>query len=419
MKILVIGGGGREHAIVRQLYAEGGHEIYCAPGNGGISQIANCVDIVAIDKKGMVEFAQKEGMDLVVVAPDDPLSIGMVDAMEEVGIKAFGPRQDAAQIEASKAFAKDLMKKYGIPTAQYEVFSDPDAAKDYIEIQGAPIVVKADGLALGKGVFVCDTVAEALSAVDEIMVKGNFGLSGRRVVVEEMLSGPEVSLLCFCDGTHAIPMPPSQDHKRAYDGDEGPNTGGMGAFAPTPTFTPELEKRTMEEIVNPTMEAMEKEGCPFHGVLYVGLMLTEDGPKVIEYNSRFGDPEAQAVLPLLKTPLSKVMLATIDGDLSKMEIMFSDGAVACIVLASGGYPGKYETGKEITGLRDALEEGAILYHSGTKLEDGKFYTAGGRVLGVTAMGDTLAEAIEKGYGFVEKIDFEGKHYRKDIGVKGK
>ena len=339
MKILVIGGGGREHAVVRQLYAEGGHELYCAPGNGGIGALATCVDIAATDVDAMVAFAQVKEMDLVVVTPDDPLALGMVDRLNAVGIKAFGPTQAAARIESSKAFSKALMKKYGIPTAQFRVFDEPQAAKDYIGEMGAPIVVKADGLALGKGVFVCGTEEEAEDAVDEIMVKRAFGASGSRVLIEECLFGPEASLLCFTDGKAVVPMPAAQDHKRAYDGDRGPNTGGMGAFAPTPKMTPSLLDRVMQEIVYPTVQAMAAEGCPFKGVLYFGLMLTERGPMVIEYNSRFGDPETQAILPLLKTPLSQVMLAVIEERLGEMEVAFSQESAVCVVLASGGYPG--------------------------------------------------------------------------------
>ncbi|PWL43083.1 MAG: phosphoribosylamine--glycine ligase [Bacillota bacterium] len=417
MKILVIGGGGREHAVVRQLYAEGGHELYCAPGNGGIGALATCVDIAATDVDAMVAFAQVKEMDLVVVTPDDPLALGMVDRLTAVGIKAFGPIQAAARIESSKAFSKALMKKYGIPTAQFRVFDEPQAAKDYIGEMGAPIVVKADGLALGKGVFVCGTEEEAEDAVDEIMVKRAFGASGSRVLIEECLFGPEASLLCFTDGKAVVPMPAAQDHKRAYDGDRGPNTGGMGAFAPTPKMTPSLLDRVMQEIVYPTVQAMAAEGCPFKGVLYFGLMLTERGPMVIEYNSRFGDPETQAILPLLKTPLSQVMLAVIEERLGEMEVAFSQESAVCVVLASGGYPGPYEKGKTIHGIQEALAEGAIVYHAGTALCKDGYATAGGRVLGVTAVEPSLEQAIHRAYEYVDLISFAGMEYRKDIGRK--
>jgi len=417
MKILVVGGGGREHAVCRALYSEGGHELYCAPGNGGIAALAKCVNIAATDVDAMVAFAKEEGMDLVCVTPDDPLALGMVDRLTEIGIPAFGPSKLAARIESSKAFSKDLMKRYGIPTAKFEVFSDPDAAKAYIRESGAPIVVKADGLALGKGVYVCSSVEEAENAVNEIMIDRTFGDSGNRVLIEECLFGPEASLLCFTDGSTVVPMPAAQDHKRVGDGDIGPNTGGMGAFAPTPKMTAEVKAEVMEKIVYPTIAAMNAEGCPFKGVLYFGLMLTQKGPMVIEYNSRFGDPETQAILPLLKTPLSEVFMAVIEERLGELTVEFSADACVCVVLASGGYPGKYEKGKLISGIDDALTEGAIVYHAGTALSEDGFATSGGRVLGVTAVEKDLESAIKAAYGYVNYISFDGMQYRKDIGRK--
>ena len=420
MKVLVVGSGGREHAVVKKLAENPEIErIYCAPGNGGISVQATPVDIKAIDAEGMVAFAKKEGIDVAVVTPDDPLVLGMADAMEEAGVPAFGPSKKAAQIEGSKVFAKNLMKKYGIPTAKYEVFDDPGKVVEYIERENCfPAVIKADGLALGKGVVIAKNLEEAKGAVHSIMEDKIFGKSGNQVVVEEFLTGKEVSVLAFTDSHTVSPMVSSMDHKRAYDNDEGPNTGGMGTIAPSPYYTADVAKRCMEEIFLPTVEAMKKEGCPFKGCLYFGLILTEQGPKVIEYNCRFGDPETQVVLPLLKTDLFTIMRAVRDEHLSELDIQWSTGAAACVVLASGGYPKKYETGFPIEGLdEDGGYPGVIVYHAGTKKQDGKFLTAGGRVLGVTGLGENLPQALEKAYGAVKQITFEKAHYRTDIGKK--
>lgn len=416
MKILVIGGGGREHAIVRALSKDPRVEkLWCAPGNGGISALAECVPIKATDIDGVCEFAKAARPDLVMVAPDDPLALGMVDALEEIGVPAFGPNKAAAVIEGSKSFAKNLMKKHGIPTARFAVFDELEAAENYVKAQGAPIVVKADGLALGKGVTVAQTVDEALSALKSAMGDRVFGSAGSRVVVEECMSGPEVSVLCFTDGETVVPMVSAQDHKRAFDGDRGPNTGGMGAISPSRHYTSELAERCMREIFLPTVRAMKAEGSPFKGVLYFGLMLTDNGPKVVEYNCRFGDPETQAVLPRLKTSLLDIMLAIIGGRLSEIKIEWDPRAAACIVLASGGYPAFYQKGFEITGAEKAEAEGAVVYHAGTKLESGRLVTSGGRVLGVTSLGDTLEKALEKAYACAKNISFEGMYYRKDIG----
>ena len=420
MKVLVVGSGGREHAVVKKLAENPEIErIYCAPGNGGISVQATPVDIKATDVEGMVAFAKKEGIDFAVVTPDDPLVLGMADAMEEAGVPAFGPSKKAAQIEGSKVFAKNLMKKYGIPTAKYKVFDDPGKVVEYIERENCfPAVIKADGLALGKGVVIAKNLEEAKEAVHSIMEDKIFGKSGNQVVVEEFLTGKEVSVLAFTDSHTVSPMVSSMDHKRAYDNDEGPNTGGMGTIAPSPYYTADVAKRCMEEIFLPTVEAMKKEGCPFKGCLYFGLILTEQGPKVIEYNCRFGDPETQVVLPLLKTDLFTIMRTVRDEHLSELDIQWSTGAAACGVLASGGYPKKYETGFPIEGLdEDGGHPGVIVYHAGTKKQDGKFLTAGGRVLGVTGLGDNLPQALEKAYDAVKEITFEKVHYRTDIGKK--
>jgi phosphoribosylamine--glycine ligase len=419
MKILVVGGGGREHAIVWKLsQSVKKPEIHCAPGNGGIASLAVCVPIRATDVSAMVAYAKKERFDLVVVAPDDPLALGMVDRLEEAGIRAFGPNAAAARIEASKVFAKDLMKKYGIPTSGYRVFDSPGAALTHLAGCEYPTVVKADGLALGKGVIICRTEEEAKAAVHRIMVERAFGEAGARVIVEDYIEGPEVTVLCFVDGTHMVPMVSSQDHKPVFDGDRGPNTGGMGTFAPTPKYTPEVEDEVARTILLPTVKAMALEGIPFKGVLYFGLMLTKDGPRVLEYNARFGDPETQAVLPLLTTDLIDIMEATIDGRLDAMQVQWEQGAAVCVVMASGGYPGAYEKGYEITGL-DALgsKDGTIVFHAGTRVEDGRTLTAGGRVLGVTAVARDIAAAREKAYAAVERIRFTGAHYRRDIGHK--
>ena len=420
VKILVVGGGGREHAILRALKKSPLHPaLYCAPGNGGISYDAVCKDIPATDVAAMVAYAKQEAFDYVVVAQDDPLALGMVDELAKAGLPAFGPDAAAARIEASKVFSKNLMKKYGIPTADYETFDSPEAAMAYIRGRGKyPVVIKADGLARGKGVLICQNEQEAEDGVKEIMLDKKFGASGNRVVVEEFLTGPEVSVLSFCDGKTVVPMVSSMDHKRALDGDEGLNTGGMGTVAPNPYYTPEVAAVCMETIFAPTVAAMQAEGCPFRGCLYFGLMITPDGPKVIEYNCRFGDPEAQVVLPLLESDLLTVMQATTNGTLAETEVKFRNGAAACVILASGGYPVAYEKGKEITGLQQGQLPDApdvTVYHAGTALKDGKLVTSGGRVLGVTATGDTLPHALETAYGAARRIRFEGAHMRSDIG----
>ncbi len=418
MDILVIGGGGREHAIVRKLKeSPRAGKLYCAPGNGGIAKDAECVPISAMDIPAVVAFAKEKKVGLVFVAPDDPLAAGMVDALEKEGIPAFGPRANAAVIEASKVFSKDLMKRYHIPTAQYEVFSNPEEAAAYIEKNNRyPIVVKADGLALGKGVLICQNLEEARAALKEIMEDRVFGASGSRVVVEEFLTGPEVSVLAFTDGHTIKPMVSSKDHKRALDNDQGLNTGGMGTVSPNPYYTEEMAEQCMKTIFLPTIEAMKKEGRPFKGCLYFGLMLTPDGPKVIEYNARFGDPETQVVLPRRKTDLLDIVMAVVEERLEDQPIQWRQEACACVVMASGGYPGHYEKGLPIEGLEENGQvEGAVVYHAGTVCKDGKFLTNGGRVLGVTALGDTLEEALGKAYQAVEKIHWQGVHYRKDIG----
>ncbi len=416
MKVLVVGGGGREHAICHALSKSAKvDKIWCAPGNGGIASIAECVDITATDIEKMVAFAKENKPDLVMVAPDDPLALGMVDALEDVGIRAFGPHKNAAIIEGSKSFAKDLMHKYNIPTANYAVFEESSKAIEYIKEQGAPIVVKADGLALGKGVTVAMTEEDAINAVKDAMDGGAFGSAGARVVIEEFLTGPEVSVLAFTDGKTIKTMPSAQDHKRAYDHDKGPNTGGMGAFSPSRMYTDEIAKTCMDTIFRPTIDAMAKEGRTFKGVIYFGLMLTPKGPKVIEYNARFGDPETQAVLSRLETDIFDIFNAVIDGTLENIDIKWSDNAACCVCMASGGYPAKYEKGKVITGLDDVTD--SIVYHAGTKLSDGVMVTNGGRVLGVTANAKTLDEAIKKAYADVKKIHFDGVHFRTDIGVK--
>lgn len=421
MKVLVVGGGGREHAIIRKLKENPRiTELFAAPGNGGIGYDALRVPLAATQVEEIAAWAGENKMDYVVVAPDDPLALGLVDKLAEKGIPAFGPTAAAAQIEASKAFSKDLMKKYHIPTAAYETFTDVEAAKAYLAANGKwPIVVKADGLALGKGVIICQTPEEALNAVEEMMVGGKFGASGNTVVIEEFLTGPEVSVLAFTDGKTMVPMVSSMDHKRALDHDEGLNTGGMGTIAPNPYYTPDIAARCMKEIFLPTMAAMNAEGRTFKGCLYFGLMLTPDGPKVIEYNCRFGDPETQVVLPLLESDLFTIMEAVTQERLGEVEVKFSTGAAACVVLASGGYPEHYEKGKVISGLEKGQLSGAdaVIYHAGTDQKGGQLVTSGGRVLGVVATADTLKAAVDKAYAAAEGIAFEGLHKRNDIGAR--
>ena len=420
MKILVVGGGGREHTIVWKIaQSDKVSKIYCAPGNGGISQLAECVDISATDIDSMVAFAKEKEIDLVMVAPDDPLVMGMVDAMEAAGIRAFGPRKNAAIIEGSKVFSKDLMKKYNIPTAGYEVFTDSSSAIAYLKEQNSyPAVIKAEGLALGKGVIIAQNEDEAIDAIHEIMDNKKFGDSGNRVVIEEFLTGPEVSVLAFTDGKCVKPMVSAQDHKRAYDNDKGPNTGGMGTFSPSRLYDDAKAKECMENIFIPTMNAMNNEGRTFCGGLYFGLMMTEKGVKVIEYNCRFGDPETQVVLPRLNTDLVDIMNAVIDGTLSDLEIEWDDNAAVCVVMASGGYPVSYEKGHLISGIEDAESmDNVTVFHAGTKLTDDGFINAGGRVLGVTATDTNLDEAIKRAYKAVEKITWKDEFHRNDIGVK--
>lgn len=418
MKILMLGSGGREHALIRKLKESPRvKEVICAPGNGGISCDAQCFPVSVMDKQGVIDLARREEVDLVFVAPDDPLAAGMVDALNAAGIRAFGPNAAAARIEGSKVFSKNLMKKYGIPTASYAVFDDPSEALVYIVSENKyPTVIKADGLALGKGVIIAGNEQEARNAVEDIMENKVFGESGNRIVVEEFLTGPEVSVLAFTDGKTVVPMVSSMDHKRAHDGDKGLNTGGMGTISPNPHYSQALADECMKTIFEPTVRAMAAEGCPFKGCLYFGLMMTADGPKVIEYNARFGDPEAQVVLPRLKTPLVDIVEAVIDERLSDIDIDWDKGACACVIIASGGYPEKYRKGFEITGLDDGGQaDGVTVYHSGTLKKDGKFFTNGGRVLGVTASGSSLDEALERAYGAVETISFEGAFHRSDIG----
>ena len=420
MKILMVGGGGREHALVKKLLESNKKpELFCTPGNGGIAKDAKCFDVAATDIDGVVALAKEIQADLVFVAPDDPLVAGMVDALEKEGIRAFGPNAAAAIIEGSKVFSKNLMKKYNIPTAGYEVFDCPKKALEYIKENGKyPIVIKADGLALGKGVIIAESFEMASEAIDSIMNSKIFGNSGNQVVIEEFITGPEVSVLAFTDGTVCAPMVSSMDHKRAFTGDLGPNTGGMGTISPNPFYTDEIAKECYDTIFIPTLRAMEKEGRKFKGCLYFGLMLTKDGPKVIEYNSRFGDPETQVVLPRLKTDLVDIIDAVIDEKLGEIEIEWDNGASACVIMASGGYPGSYEKGKAINGLdENGQVDGVTVYHAGTKLQGNDIVTSGGRVLGVTGKGDTLEQALNKAYEAVDKISFEGAFWRTDIGRK--
>ena len=415
MKILVVGGGGREHAIIQKLKENPEvTEIFALPGNGGIAADATCVAIGAKDIDSIVAFAREKGIDYAVVAPDDPLVLGCVDALEAIGVPCFGPRKNAAIIEGSKVFSKDLMKKYGIPTAAYEVFTSPEEALRYLETAPIPTVVKADGLALGKGVTVAMTREEACDAVREAMEDKKFGESGNRIVIEEYLEGPEVSVLSFTDGNVVVPMVSSMDHKRAGDGDTGPNTGGMGTIAPNPYYTDAVAAECMEKIFLPTVRAMKAEGREFRGCLYFGLMITKDGPKVIEYNCRFGDPETQVVLPLLESDLLTVMRACTYGTLAECKVKFREGNACCVVLASKGYPGSYGKGYEIT-IPERLRQN--VYVAGAVLKDGKLETGGGRVLGVTAVAKTLPEAVKDAYTMAEQVTFENRYYRKDIGAR--
>lgn len=419
MKVLVIGGGGREHAIIWKLaQSKNVSKIYCAPGNGGIADLAECVPIDVMDFEKLTKFARENNIDLTVVAPDDPLAAGAVDAFEANGLRAFGPNKAAALIEGSKSFSKDLMKKYNIPTADYEVFENSTDAINYIKANNKfPVVVKADGLALGKGVIIAKSFEEAENAVHDILDDKVFGSAGAKVVIEEFLTGPEISVLAFTDGKTMKPMVSAQDHKRAYDNDEGPNTGGMGTFSPCRVYTDEVAEECMEKIFIPTMNAMNAENRTFKGVLYFGLMKTADGVKVIEYNCRFGDPETQVVLPRLKSDLCEIFNAVIDQRLDEIDIEWNDDACVCVVMASGGYPKNYEKGYKIDGIKQAESLGALVFHAGTKRSDNDILTNGGRVLGVTALGDNLEDAIQKAYKYVDLVNFENAHFRKDIGIK--
>lgn len=415
MKVLVVGGGGREHTLVWKLKKSPRvREIYCAPGNAGIARDAACVNIGAEDIPGLLAFALNKKIDLTLVGPEAPLTAGIVDAFQDAGLKIFGPSRAAAEIEGSKVFAKDIMARHGIPSAGYAVFTDPAEARAYIDKIGAPCVVKAEGLAAGKGVIVAEDRQTALDAVQSIMVDKAFGKAGERLVVEERLTGEEVSILAFTDGFNVVPMISSQDHKRAFDDDQGPNTGGMGAYAPAPVYTPEMHGQVMEEILIPIIRAMDAEGRTYRGVIYAGLMVTAQGPKVLEFNARFGDPEAQPVLMLLETDLVEIIEAVLENRLDKVEIKWKDQACVCVVLASGGYPGSYEKGKVIRGL-DQVPGDVVVFHAGTAEKDGQIVTAGGRVLGVTAAGPDISRAINTAYAAVDKISFEGMRCRRDIG----
>lgn len=424
MRILVIGSGGREHALVWKIaQSQLVDKIFCAPGNGGISKSAECIDIKADDLSGLLDFAVKEEIDLTVVGPELPLSLGIVDQFEKSGLKIFGPTKQAASLESSKVFAKELMRKYAVPTADFRIFDNPKEACGYVNQRQAPCVVKAEGLAAGKGVFVCQTTPEAQEAVDWIMQEKIFGEAGRRVIIEDCLAGQEASIIVFTDSHEVIPLASSQDHKRIFDNDQGQNTGGMGAYSPAPVVGDELNEQILQTIIYPTIKGLVAEGLIYKGILYVGIMITSDGPKVLEFNVRFGDPETQAILPRFNSDLVEAMLATIEGRLSQWknkgyELKWDARACVCVVCASGGYPGKYEKGKEISGLEQADKASDIVvFHAGTKKSEERFLTNAGRVLGVTGLGSTIKEAIQRTYQAVEMIDFEGMHYRKDIGQR--
>jgi phosphoribosylamine--glycine ligase len=419
MKVLVIGGGGREHSLAWKIrQSPKVEQIYCAPGNAGIEQVAQCVNIPSDDIDELLQFAKKEKIDLTVVGPELPLTLGIVDTFEEEGLRIFGPRKDAAKLEGSKTFSKELMKQHGIPSAFFSTFTDANDAGRYIQEVGAPIVVKADGLCGGKGVIVCQSVEEALDAVNLIMINEAFGNAGSKVVVEECLQGEEASILVFTDGERILPMPSSQDHKPVFDGDKGPNTGGMGAYSPAPVVTETMEQQIFEEIMRPAIRAMAEEGLPYRGVLYAGLMIEDEKAKVLEFNCRFGDPEAQPLLMRLKSDIVPVLEAIADGNLTGIELEWDPRATVCVVMAAKGYPKSYKKGMEISGLEKAGEmQDTVVFHAGTRSAGGKVVTDGGRVLGVTSAGDTIAEAIDQAYSAAEQIHWEGVHYRKDIGMK--
>jgi phosphoribosylamine---glycine ligase len=419
MKVLVVGSGGREHALVWKIaQSPKVTKIYAAPGNAGMAQLAECVPVKSDDIPGLAAFAKSKNIDLTIVGPEGPLSLGIVDEFSKEGLRAFGPSGKAAEIEASKRFSKDLMKKHNIPTAEYGVFTDKAAAEAYVREKGAPIVVKADGLAAGKGVVVAETVEEALKALDLIMTDKAFGAAGDRVVIEECLKGEEASFMAFSDGKTVVPMASSQDHKRVFDADKGPNTGGMGAYSPAPVVTKKLERKVMDTIMIPTVQAMEKEGRLFKGVLYAGLMINGEDAKVLEFNARFGDPETQPIMARLDTDLIEIIEAILAGSLAKIDIKWKADSAVCIVMASGGYPGSYAKGKVITGLDKAAERsGVVVFHAGTALRNGEVVTDGGRVLGVTGLGPVVAAAIDSAYAGVREISFEGAHFRRDIGAR--
>lgn len=416
MKILVVGGGGREHAIIWKLQQSSKTtEIHCAPGNGGIAQLAKCVPIAATDIERLTAYAKDERFDLVIVAPDDPLYLGLVDRLQAEGIRAFGPTADGARIEGSKVYAKQIMQKYGIPTAACAVFSDYEKALLYVRESPMPTVIKADGLALGKGVLICQTARDAEAVLHDIMIKKVFGEAGNRVVIEEFLEGPEVSVLAFCDGKTVLPMASAQDHKRAFDGDQGANTGGMGTFSPSPKYTDAVRAEVEETVFVRTVQALVSEGIDYKGIIFFGLMLTKNGPQLLEYNARFGDPEAQVVLPRMKNDLLDVINAVIDGQLSKITLEWDERSAVCVVAASGGYPSAYKKGLPISGLEDVQD--VTVFHAGTAQSDGQIVTSGGRVLGITAMGKSIAQARETAYAAVRKMHFDGMQYRTDIGIK--
>lgn len=419
MKVLVIGGGGREHALVWKIaQSPAVKKIFCAPGNAGIAQQAECLPIPAEDVQSLISCAEKEKIDLTVVGPEAPLTLGIVDAFEARGLRIFGPSQRAAEIEGSKAFAKDLMKKYGVPSGESRTFEDYEAANKYVKEKGTPIVIKADGLAAGKGVILCHTLEEAQAALDLIMVKRAFGAAGARIVVEEFLRGEEASFLAFADGEAVLPLPTSQDHKPIFDNDRGPNTGGMGAYSPAPVVNEKVHREVMEKIMIPTVRGMAQEGRKYRGVLYAGLMIQEEKPKVLEFNARFGDPETQPLLIRMKGDLVPVLEATIDGKLSTRKVQWNDRPSVCVVMASAGYPGSYEKGKVISGLEEAAKvPNTFVFHAGTAFKQGKVVTSGGRVLGVAAVGKGIREAIARAYEVVGKISWEGAHFRRDIGQK--
>lgn len=417
MKVLIVGSGGREHAIAWSVSKSPKvDKIYCAPGNAGISELAECVDIKAMEFERLAAFAKEQAIDLTIIGMDDPLVGGIVDVFEKEGLKVFGPRKNAAILEGSKAFSKELMKKYNIPTADYATFSDAEEALSYLENAKLPIVLKADGLALGKGVLICNTREEARAGVKTLMLDKQFGSAGDQIVIEEFMTGREVSVLCYCDGTHIAPMTSAQDHKRAKDGDQGLNTGGMGTFSPSPFYTKQIDEFCRKNIYQPSMDAMKAEGRDFVGIMFFGLMLTEEGPKVLEYNARFGDPEAQVVLPRMKNDIIDVILHCLDGTLDQLDLQFEDNAAVCVILASDGYPEKYEKGKPITGLENFKgKDGYYVFHAGSAKSGETIVTNGGRVLGVTALGRDLHEARRNAYAATEWIQFDNKYMRHDIG----